>query len=444
MSLKSKIFAPNFPFSPHRIPFFYGWIILFSSLCGRLISVPGHTVGICPFTEPLIIALGISRIHFSNILFFAALLSSLTTPLFGGIFDRIGIRRSATYSGLFLGLILLFFGNIDAIVAFFQRITSPIIVQTCILFLGFFLLKLLGQNLVPLASRTMLLHWYNRKSCTITGLAGIFCSAIFGLAPPFTQELVEQFGYLGTWKIFGVTTLLLFVPIIWATCRDSPKSLGMALDAEPQQKPSNDQVFDQAAPSGKTLREALRTFDFWIFIFAVTNSVFIMMGFSIHIVDIFREAQSNMSNVMNIFPSIAVISAISGYLLGIILDRISIYYAPLVSFLVIAFVTGAMEHVASPLGFCAFVLFSGMNWGFYGILAAVPWPKLFGRKHLAQIMSMASSIALIFSAAAPSVFAYARNLGSYSLATRTLCLISCAGSLVSFFYAHRRKTSRLT
>jgi len=44
----------NKPFSPARLPFFYGWIILFAGIIGMLMSVPGQTVGVSAFTEDLL------------------------------------------------------------------------------------------------------------------------------------------------------------------------------------------------------------------------------------------------------------------------------------------------------------------------------------------------------------------------------------------------------
>jgi hypothetical protein len=46
-------------------------------------------------------------------------------------------------------------------------------------------------------------------------------------------------------------------------------------------------------------------------------------------------------------------------------------------------------------------------------------------------MSMVSAIALLFAAIAPSIFAYARQFGSYFWVTRPLLISSCIGFLAS-------------
>ena len=39
------------PFHPARWPFFYGWMILFWSIIGTLLSVPGQTTGVSAFID---------------------------------------------------------------------------------------------------------------------------------------------------------------------------------------------------------------------------------------------------------------------------------------------------------------------------------------------------------------------------------------------------------
>jgi MFS family permease len=441
MSFESKIFAPDYPFSPKRVPFFYGWIVFFVSVCTRLVSVPGHGVGLCPFTEELIENLSISRVHFSNLFFFSALLSTLLLPLFGKIFDRMGIRRSVTYSTLVLGLGLLFMGRIVPAIALLGSHTSHFVAVTCLLFWGLFLLKLCGQNLIPLASRMMLLHWYDKKSCTMVGISGIFISLIFGCSPKIIHLLVEKLGYLGAWTALGVVILFGFLPLIWALCRDSPQSIGLSLDGLNAEQNASDEHI--AISRDFTLRQALGTFDFWMFVLAASLSTFTATGFDIHVVDIFREAHAPIGNPLNIFPFIAVISAISGVLFSILLDRISIHYCLVAIFATNAALMFFMENVSSPQGLGFFIFIIGFNWALYGISAAAPWPKLFGRKYLGQIMSTSALIVSFSASIAPSAFSYAqRDFGSYFALTRIIFFSSLIGLIVSIIYIARLRIRR--
>ena len=49
------------PFAPSRLPFFYGWVIVFAATIGSIFSIPGQTMGFSVFTDVLIEELGLSR-----------------------------------------------------------------------------------------------------------------------------------------------------------------------------------------------------------------------------------------------------------------------------------------------------------------------------------------------------------------------------------------------
>ncbi|MDR0740391.1 MAG: MFS transporter [Puniceicoccales bacterium] len=442
MSFDLKIFAPNFPFSPKRMSFSYGWVIFFTYLCARAITVPGHSVGLCPFTEALIENLHIPRTHFSNILAVATLLSTLLLPLFGTIFDHIGIRRAITYSALMLGLTLLFMGHIVSAIASLKNYISSSTAVTGILFSGLFLLKLCGQNLIPLASRMMLLHWYDKKSCTALGISGVFISITFGCAPKIIHLLVKKLGYLNAWILLGFVTLLGFLPIIWALCRDNPKSIGINRNGSKDECNTVNIAEEESANISHdyTLRQALGTFDFWIFSLAAATSTFASTGLQIHIVDIFRETHACIADPFDIFPYIAIISAISGVLFSILQDRFSIRYCLLVIFSTNAAMMFFLENTFTSWGLWFFVFLCGFNWALYGIVYAAPWPKLFGKKYLGRIMSTAALIVSFFASIAPSALSYAKkDFGSYFILTRIFLFISVTCFVISTIHIKRKR-----
>ena len=47
-----RVFEPDFPFAPSRLPFFYGWLVLVVATLAILVSIPGQTMGVSVFTEP--------------------------------------------------------------------------------------------------------------------------------------------------------------------------------------------------------------------------------------------------------------------------------------------------------------------------------------------------------------------------------------------------------
>jgi len=52
---------------PSKSPFFYGYVVLIIGTVGVYCSIPGQTIGVSVFTDPVKDALGLSRNQFSNI-----------------------------------------------------------------------------------------------------------------------------------------------------------------------------------------------------------------------------------------------------------------------------------------------------------------------------------------------------------------------------------------
>ena len=422
MRLKSKIFAQDFPFATQHIPFHYGWIIFFVALAIRTISIPGATLGLCPFTEPLLHHLNISRTHFSNLLLIATFFSIFPLTFFGKIFDRIGVRKATTYSGIALGFVLICLGQIQTIIEHLSVFFGHDVAVDLALFLGLFLLRLIGQNLIPLACRLTILLWYPNKSCTMLGFGGIFVSLIFGLAPRYIDALIATYNFLNVWTMLGFGAVIASIFIVWLFCRDNP-DVGHSAN-------NNETVLQ-----GSTLAQALRTFDFWLFVSAATLSTFTTTSLQIHIVDLFREANACIDNPFTIFIPLSIISAAFGFAFSIFQDRLPIVYTVIAIFISNALTMWSVEFISSPVMLWSFVTLMGINWGLYGIIYAAPWPRLFGQKHLAHIMSAVSFIAFLGAAIAPLLMSLSRDFGSYFYITRIMAQIATVGTVVSIIYA---------
>lgn len=48
-----RLLRPDVPFAPRRAPFFYGWVVVVASTIGVVMSIPGQTMGVSVFTDPL-------------------------------------------------------------------------------------------------------------------------------------------------------------------------------------------------------------------------------------------------------------------------------------------------------------------------------------------------------------------------------------------------------
>lgn len=92
---------------PESFPFFYGFVVLIIGTIGVWFSIPGQTIGVSVFTDPVKDALGLSRNQFSNAYMVGTIMSSLIIGRAGRWFDRYGARWVALGAALGISLTLL-------------------------------------------------------------------------------------------------------------------------------------------------------------------------------------------------------------------------------------------------------------------------------------------------------------------------------------------------
>ena len=86
---------------PSKSPFFYGYVVLFIGSIGVYCSIPGQTIGVSVFTDPVKDALGLSRNEFSNAYMIGTFMSSFFVAKAGVLFDKYGARYVAFFAAFF-------------------------------------------------------------------------------------------------------------------------------------------------------------------------------------------------------------------------------------------------------------------------------------------------------------------------------------------------------
>lgn len=107
----------DWPFQPKRVPFFYGWVVWLFSTLGFLMSIPGQTMGMAVFTDPLIDVTGLSRTELSMAYLFGTVASSLFLTRAGRWFDQYGGRIMIAIASVCLSVMLLFISAVDVLMS---------------------------------------------------------------------------------------------------------------------------------------------------------------------------------------------------------------------------------------------------------------------------------------------------------------------------------------
>ena len=176
---------PAFPFSPKKFTFFYGWVIVLAGTLAVVFSIPGQTMGFSVFTDVLIKELGLSRVQLSTAYCLGTVISGLSLPFFGRLYDRIGARKMIVYSALATGLVLLFLSQVKNILMLLDQIipVSPSIIAFVIITLGFFMIRASAQGVLTMTGRNAIGKWFDNNRGKAFALSGVVTAFSFSFAP---------------------------------------------------------------------------------------------------------------------------------------------------------------------------------------------------------------------------------------------------------------------
>ena len=420
----------RWPFDVRRSPIAYGWVIWLLSTVGFLMSVPGQTMGMAVFTDPLMDAFDLSRTQLSTAYFFGTVGSALFLTRGGRWFDRFGARTVIVGASLALGAALVFISLIDFAALPLAAATGVAVgwFSFPLVMVGYFGVRFAGQGILTSASRNVLLLWFERRRGLVSGLRGIFVSLGFSLAPLLLAFMIDGFGWRGALWVLAAVVGVLFAGFALLLVRDTPESCGLLPDGDSAEQAA-------ASPTlrvvDRTRHEAAADPVFWIYSLALAVHAFFITAVTFHIVSVFEEAGRGRDEALGYFFPAAIVSTSVNLLVSWLADRHRL--KPFLIVMLGAFLVGTLGlyRLDATWGFWLMVIGLGSGGGLWGMLSNLSFVRFFGRRHLGEITGLNTSITVFASAIGPLLFSLGLDLfGSYR-STYALCAFIVAGLLVA-------------
>ncbi len=399
--------------NPSKVPFFYGYIVLFFGTIGVWFSMPGQTVGVSVFTDPVKDALGLSRNQFSNAYMIGTFLSSLVIGNAGKWFDKYGARYVAFFAAILLGISLLLCSVSVRISDFIESVLEikSWIVPFSVITVLFFFIRFSGQGVLTMASRNMIMMWFHKNRGKVNSITSVAVSLGFSSSPLFLNVLINDNGWEVTWQILAIS-LLIFSVFILQFYRNKPENFNLLPDGVSHLNEKKD--ISVKIEKDFTLIEAKETRAFWMYALILSFNSFFITGFTFHIVSIFGTQNYTQNEAIAIFIPISIISITVSTIFNILSDYLKhqLYlFMMIVSGIIAAF---GLLFLALPFGIYFLIVGLGFMGGMFAVLNAVTWPRFFGRNYLGAITGKVMSMLVLASAIAPSIFSFSfSNLGSY-------------------------------
>ncbi len=426
------------PFEPARLPFFYGWVVMGIGTLGMVMSAPGQTVGVSVFTDPLIEAHGLSRSLLSLAYLIGTLSSAMILSFAGRLYDRYGARivASIAASGLALTLVYLSFSVeiADAARAALGFVPPPII-AFAVMALGFFMLRFTGQGVLTLASRNMVMEWFEARRGMANAFMGIAVAFGFSYAPRVFEAFVSASSWNVAWLLIAAGVGV-FAVIAIVTYRDTPEAHGLRPDGGDVQLKREPHPESRPARSF-TAAQARRTYSFWIFTLALFVGSVVGTAYTFHIVSIFADAGMSRTQAVGIFFPASMVAISVQFLGSWLSDRMKLRYLCTVQLLGILTLLFALMVLRSGAPMIMLIAGHGLMQGMFGITSNITWPRFFGRRHLGAITGVVQAMTVAGSAVGPYLYSFGRDLtGSYFVASAVFAVITVA-LLVGSFWAER-------
>ncbi len=404
----------KFSSSINKWPFFYGLIIAVVGTIGVFASVPGQTVGVSTFTDPVKDALGLDRPQISLAYALGTIGSSFLLGIAGKWFDKYGARKVAF--GAAIGLAIALFISSQS-VTISDVLKSALGIQSWLLsffviMFCFFLIRFSGQGVLTLSSRNMIMIWFDQYRGRVNAVSSIAVSLGFSISPLWINFLIEGYGWQQAWQWMAAGLALIGI-IIFITFRDSPEKYGLVPDGNIGSKKTQKKSVKPVQEF--TRGQALKTRAFWMYGLMLAFNGYFITGLTFHIVSIFGDVGYSKQDALSFFLPMSIVSLTVSVIGNAISDKTKLKYILYFMILGSATCSVGLAILKYTIGFYLLIGGVGIMGGLFAVLSSVVWPRFFGRRHLGAISGVSMQMIVFSSALGPFMFSLSYNyLGSYS------------------------------
>lgn len=422
------------PFAPRKWPFFYGWMILIAAIFGTLASIPGQTIGVGVFKEPLLEVLAISELTLTVAYGIGTGASSFILPFAGKVIDRVGARAMVVYASLAMGASLFLFSRSASIILFFPE-SYRIAATMSVMSITYLCVRFTGQGCMTLVPRVMIGKWFNHRRGLAAGILGLFIAFGFNSSPTFLNMMVESLGWSRSLLVMAFIIGVGMTVFGWIFYRDNPESCGLVQDgiSDPEWLNHMREKFPDVHRHF-TRNEALKTPAFWAFSLALASQSLIMTAVAFHIATIASNQGIESEVAYGMLIPMGGVSVVSNFIGAWLSDRIKLKWLLFVMMGMQIFGIIGLMDVANPTGRLFYIIGMGISGGLFGALITIVWPRYFGRRHLGAISGMNLSMIVFGSAIAPALFSAGQMMtGTYLEMMALSCLAPMTVLLISLF-----------
>jgi len=393
---------------------YYGWVIAIAASFILLIGNGMTLGGLNVFDKPLLEALnesaggGVTLAGLKTRDAITLIFGGLMSPIVGAAADRFGVRPLMVVGALLLSAGFFLYSTVDSLnQIYWIHLMFAAGLASCGLVV-----------VVILISR-----WFIKDRGLAMGIAIAGTSLGNGTMPPVNAALMGEFGWRATFAWTSLLPLLL-VPVIFLVIRERPTSLG----------PQQPAVGSALASGGMSLRDALRTRNFWLLAFIAMFSFFSIIGTQAHL-NLYMLSRGFSQMDASLSYTVLFYVGLGGKLLnGLLADRLGKKRVFVTTLAVMA--TGTLVLALPRTGsiWAGLVLF-GFGWGGLYTLLQLLAADYFGPRHLGKILGVITVLDTLGGGLGPPTLgAILDSTGSYDNAFLPVILLVGLAFILSMLF----------
>ena len=397
----------------NRLPFFYGWSILFAAGSSMVVRNAAASLTLAVFIFPMSEDLGWSRTLIAGAASFGGLVAMVASPITGWALDRYGARVILTVSVIALGLATMSLAWATAPVAFYLAYGAG---------------RVLFASPLNIGCSVVVSRWFVKKRGKATGM--LFMSHSLGMItfPLLAGLIIKYRGWEDAWLVLGALVFVLALGPVSMLVRQDPESMGLLPDGDlPDQTDEGQEETPATEEANWTLREAMHTPTLWLLAISTGSLYLLQSGTNIHQAAFFLDQGLGVGVSAASISMNAVFTGLGSLFWGWVVDRLPVRYtyAGVALMMAAALVMFTMADTVIEALIVASIF--GTAVGGILVVPVVAYANYFGRGSLSTIrgvtepfVSLGQAIGGLFSGIIFDV------TGSYKLAFVVLAIIGFA------------------
>lgn len=400
---------------------YYGWYLLAAAVLCMAVAAGTSFWSLGFYVDPLEREFGWSRALLQGGLSASLAMSGLVSPLAGRLIDRYGARQAVLWGTVATCASYLLLSTTSSLFEWY-------LYQSINAFFRGFMFYIPFQVLIS--------RWFMRKRGRAVGIMAMGFS-LGVIMVPIMQRIIDDVSWQASFVFVAVLLAVVFIPIGLFVVRNHPRDKGLEVDGE-RPPPGIDLPSAPPAVAGLTVRQALRTVNFWIIAFAFATFFFCMFGWMVNGTPVLESYGIPRTQISTILLAGGMGGLVSRPTFGYLAERIpSIEIASVV--LAVFMSAGIGILLLTDASWIGIGLFIACWWiGSAGgpVLEPLILPRVFGLAHFGAIMGTMFMVETVGQVLAPYIGGWIFDrTGTYDILL-ILFIGSAIASMGFFTIAH--------